>query len=555
MFYRLDNNQNASIMRDTGSLAWALTSSDIDGLVVINKNTTPTPTNTTTTSTSGSSIESSTTTSSSSYMFYDIPHDIAEIPLSRIPTFRGGLLVLSHDGEAVMRNGVEIDNSDKICSIPAHSIIYASERRLNSSNIPRYKIYFEGKTGWISERMRGSTEDTMLSRYLATTKEEEEEYINKAIQDAYTLNVTDRIVWEESRSIQEAVDLWRNKVISKGFGALLDSWTSHRIMTDSKIVPIGYSFNDYIRRSSTHDGVRQWSVEDDMQLSEFLSKTALKEGILPHNLSVTLVKKALVSLVSFSNITGGGNSGISGGGSNTKGSSSSVSVLVSVDPDRIVARASLIRVANRVIGHALPYFNTSLPEEMWRAQCTGVTADIDIVPTSFNGSETSGGGGGGESEDGSGVSTWSPPCLARRLRSFRRLLFNQTKGAYWDSVLEATTTPTSLHQDEYEDPREIHTVSINRVKAVSSRLSTITNLTDRVKQTVFGQLKDSMKKWTDASFRRAYLGKGHGGQKRAFKVKFLGEGVNDYGGPYRAVFEQVGAYVYVLVYITIDTKI
>ena len=542
-------------MRDTGSLAWALTSSDIDGLVVINKNTTPTPTNTTTTSTSGSSIESSTTTSSSSYMFYDIPHDIAEIPLSRIPTFRGGLLVLSHDGEAVMRNGVEIDNSDKICSIPAHSIIYASERRLNSSNIPRYKIYFEGKTGWISERMRGSTEDTMLSRYLATTKEEEEEYINKAIQDAYTLNVTDRIVWEESRSIQEAVDLWRNKVISKGFGALLDSWTSHRIMTDSKIVPIGYSFNDYIRRSSTHDGVRQWSVEDDMQLSEFLSKTALKEGILPHNLSVTLVKKALVSLVSFSNITGGGNSGISGGGSNTKGSSSSVSVLVSVDPDRIVARASLIRVANRVIGHALPYFNTSLPEEMWRAQCTGVTADIDIVPTSFNGSETSGGGGGGESEDGSGVSTWSPPCLARRLRSFRRLLFNQTKGAYWDSVLEATTTPTSLHQDEYEDPREIHTVSINRVKAVSSRLSTITNLTDRVKQTVFGQLKDSMKKWTDASFRRAYLGKGHGGQKRAFKVKFLGEGVNDYGGPYRAVFEQVGAYVYVLVYITIDTKI
>ncbi len=37
----------------------------------------------------------------------------------------------------------------------------------------------------------------------------------------------------------------------------------------------------------------------------------------------------------------------------------------------------------------------------------------------------------------------------------------------------------------------------------------------------------------------SYVGKGHGGQKRAFKVKFLGEGVNDYGGPYRAVFEQV----------------
>jgi len=48
--------------------------------------------------------------------------------------------------------------------------------------------------------------------------------------------------------------------------------------------------------------------------------------------------------------------------------------------------------------------------------------------------------------------------------------------------------------------------------------------------------------WGNLSFhssRRAYLGKGHGGQRRAFKVKFLGEGVNDYGGPYRAVFEQI----------------
>lgn len=40
-----------------------------------------------------------------------------------------------------------------------------------------------------------------------------------------------------------------------------------------------------------------------------------------------------------------------------------------------------------------------------------------------------------------------------------------------------------------------------------------------------------------------HTGKGHGGQRRAFKVRFLGEGVNDYGGPYRAVFEQVRAFL------------
>jgi hypothetical protein len=42
-----------------------------------------------------------------------------------------------------------------------------------------------------------------------------------------------------------------------------------------------------------------------------------------------------------------------------------------------------------------------------------------------------------------------------------------------------------------------------------------------------------------APYRRSYIGKGHDGQPRSFKVKFLGEGVNDYGGPYRAVFEQI----------------
>jgi HECT-domain (ubiquitin-transferase) len=35
---------------------------------------------------------------------------------------------------------------------------------------------------------------------------------------------------------------------------------------------------------------------------------------------------------------------------------------------------------------------------------------------------------------------------------------------------------------------------------------------------------------------RSSVAKGHGGQKRAFKVKLIGKGVNDYSGPYREVF-------------------
>ena len=56
---------------------------------------------------------------------------------------------------------------------------------------------------------------------------------------------------------------------------------------------------------------------------------------------------------------------------------------------------------------------------------------------------------------------------------------------------------------------------------------------------MFGQLHRELRNWPNSAYRRSYVGKGHGGQRRAFKVKFMGEGVNDYGGPYRAVFEQI----------------
>ncbi|ETI45966.1 hypothetical protein F443_09604 [Phytophthora nicotianae P1569] len=126
-----------------------------------------------------------------------------------------------------------------------------------------------------------------------------------------------------------------------------------------------------------------------------------------------------------------------------------------------------------------------------------------------------------------------------KLRSLRRLVFTSTKRAFWDDVLRATTTSTPLPSDEYEDPREIRVIRINRIQAQASKLSTLSQPGERLRRSVFGQLYREMRAWSDSFFRRAYCGKGHGGQRRAFKVKFLGEGVNDYGGPYRAVFEQI----------------
>jgi hypothetical protein len=56
------------------------------------------------------------------------------------------------------------------------------------------------------------------------------------------------------------------------------------------------------------------------------------------------------------------------------------------------------------------------------------------------------------------------------------------------------------------------------------------------KNSVFSQLQNEIRNWGGAALRRGYVAKGHGGQKRAFKVKLVGEGVNDYSGPYREAF-------------------
>ncbi|OQS07914.1 HECT E3 ubiquitin ligase [Thraustotheca clavata] len=128
---------------------------------------------------------------------------------------------------------------------------------------------------------------------------------------------------------------------------------------------------------------------------------------------------------------------------------------------------------------------------------------------------------------------------SRDILSLRRLVCTSTKLSIWEGILRSTTTPTPLPSDEYEDPREIRILRINRIQAQASKLALCPAPSDRLRKSVFGQLYREMRTWSDSGFRRAYIGKGHGGQKRAFKVKFLGEGVNDYGGPYRAVFEQI----------------
>lgn len=131
--------------------------------------------------------------------------------------------------------------------------------------------------------------------------------------------------------------------------------------------------------------------------------------------------------------------------------------------------------------------------------------------------------------------TWSQvESVASKLRAHRGLLFSSVKRDLLQSITEVTTTPTPLSHDEYELPREIRTVRLNRLKA--RRVIASTDSSAKRKHSVFAQLQNETKSWGGAALRRGFVAKGHGGQKRAFKVKLIGEGVNDYSGPYREAF-------------------
>ena len=157
----------------------------------------------------------------------------------------------------------------------------------------------------------------------------------------------------------------------------------------------------------------------------------------------------------------------------------------------MIARAALLRLVNQVLCYSLPYINLNVPEEKLRRDYMGSDDTIDVSPSALapapSPSSSSSSGSGIGSGLGGGLlqlplPLWTPPCTARRIRSLRRLLCVHTKSSFFESVLDVTTAPTPLHQDEYEDPREIKSLRINRVRATQSRLAAIPSPIERMRQ-------------------------------------------------------------------------
>lgn len=119
----------------------------------------------------------------------------------------------------------------------------------------------------------------------------------------------------------------------------------------------------------------------------------------------------------------------------------------------------------------------------------------------------------------------------------KRVIFTHTKMNLWALTLRETTTPTAEPPDLLDKPDDLKELSINRIEARNARrIKSSLGFQQRLRSSVLGQLMDAMKGWDDRSLRRAFVHAQDAGQSRAFFVKLVGEGGDDNGGPYRAVF-------------------
>jgi hypothetical protein len=246
-------------------------------------------------------------------------------------------------------------------------------------------------------------------------------------------------------------------------------------------------------------------------------------------------------------------------------------------PTEIHVRYTALCLLNRCIAIALPLLDLSLAD-MHKSL---------LVPT-VSSSNTSGLAYGRNLQS-------IPSPLRDMVLSVKQVIFTQTKMQFWTFAVRETTVSTALPADEYERPDEIREITINSLKgkhfrsglpteiqqweqqelmferiahhaslansgtnsssgtsATSSTAATTTTTTtvanllsdwvrdmdERLKLSVFGQLLEAFNGWDDRVLRKAYVHMQDAGQARAFFVKLAGEGVDDQGGPYRAVFQQ-----------------
>ncbi|KAG1699486.1 hypothetical protein DVH05_012899 [Phytophthora capsici] len=178
----------------------------------------------------------------------------------------------------------------------------------------------------------------------------------------------------------------------------------------------------------------------------------------------------------------------------------SVSSVLSLPPEKlekmVIARFALLRFCNMYVRQALPFFDLA-----W----------YYFLPDSN-----------------------SLPC--RLISQCRGSLFVCVKNALWTALMERTANSPRKADDEYDYPEDLPQLQVNRLKAAAAKCheGTVSSLF----LSLFGQAFEELHFLPLKTLRMVYSHPMDDGQLRSFKVKFEGEGVDDYGGPYREFFSQ-----------------
>jgi len=423
--------------------------------------------------------------------------------LSRFTCLSQGGLRVKFDKGAFLRSDLEIfDGSTNLGTIPVDTVIPRKDvldRRVNSCGVVRFRVrHGELGEGWISARIRGGSEEPIVEA-VDTPLEGETE----PIPPSFATPIECATVWyNEWRRV--AQDKASEASVAKQEFEIENTEQFSRLVSQAVIPGLSVVQSDSLLVAAVN-AISNFSERGDAVECPF---------------------GEVVSALSFALSMKKGDSDFCAGAS-VAADQAAATVLADVDElpplQALLARVALLRSFNRRIRLALPW--------------------MSIRPCQEGSAILGGLCGHGASPDRAGRThtvagfqdQWvQVPSISTRVRSLRSLIFTSVKREFLQSLAEATTTPTLLSHDEYELPREIRTVRINRLKAARAMVGD--DRSTKRKHCVFAQLHNETKNWGGAALRRGYVAKGHGGQKRAFKVKLIGEGVNDYSGPYREAF-------------------
>jgi len=399
------------------------------------------------------------------------------------------LKIISNEG-LLFTTEIDIDSQKIIEQAAVGSFGVVENVGITNEGNVRYYVSIDSKKGWLSG-LEGTFE-FVLDHEVENTGETKTLELCSSISLKYALKAFEHFIINTNGSFGS---MWLNCIGKQ-------NEPEHKEKCEEM------TFNEFVSLANK----RFWSTEEDMQITEALNFVSDILGEEQANVSWYETMHLLIQLKKNQSVL----------------CPISRELLDEASIMEIMGRMCIIRSFNLHVRISLPLLRLTLPEEDWWQR---VGTSVNRLPHSDTVDETE--------SIAKLTARWKPKCMARQLRYNRRLLLTETKMFFWDGVLTSTTTPTPLSHDEYEDPKEVRVVKLNRVRAAQSRLIQLRSPIERIRHSVFGQLQRELRSWPSSSLRRAYVGKGHGGQKRAFKVKFIGEGVNDYGGPYRAVFEQI----------------